>query len=148
MHVPLRTRDGLILVVAALVAAGLSIDSFSGTPTDTDQDGIPDDMDNCLTLPNGPLRATFSCDSQLDGDCDGYGNPCDSDFNNDGGVGLDDVSALLQAAGIVSADPNYDVNCDGAAGLDDVAYVLADAATPDIPFSGLACAGTIPCCSP
>ena len=72
-----------------------------------------DEADNCLEVANA---------SQLDADGDGFGNACDADINNDGGVGLDDVAAILEARG--SAAPAADLNGDGAVGLDDVAEAL------------------------
>ncbi len=115
---------------------------------DTDRDGIRDVEDDCLVVPNGPLLATGQCSTQEDGDHDGYENPCDTDINNDGATGLDDVLATLNAAMLVSTDPIYDFNCDGAVGYGDVIQSLrgAQGGTGDVPGpSGLACAGTIPC---
>ena len=40
---------------------------------DTDGDTVPDDIDNCINVPNT---------NQLDADGDGYGNFCDGDLNN------------------------------------------------------------------
>ena len=48
-----------------------------------DCDGVPDAIDNCLDVPNGPAQPNPQCDT----DSDGYGNACDPDVNNDGGVG-------------------------------------------------------------
>lgn len=139
-------RNLIVLGCAGLLAFGLSVSSFAGSAVDTDGDGTVDTSDNCTVVPNGPNTGTNSCIAQEDGDTDGYGNPCDTDTNNDGATGLDDVAATLTAAGVVSTDPNFDYNCDGAAGLDDVARVLSDAAAVTQPGpSGLACAGTVPC---
>ena len=44
-------------------------------PTDSDNDGIPDDDDNCPTMPNP---------DQEDSDNDGIGDVCDDDDDNDG----------------------------------------------------------------
>lgn len=143
------TRNLIVLGCAALLAIGLSFGSFAGSIPDADGDGVPDQYDNCLNLPNGPDGATGACNSQEDGDPDGYGNPCDYDPNNDGASGLDDVFDTLdnQTAGSTSAV--YDHNCDGAVGLDDVFDMLDNqtgGATPGP--SGLACAGSIGCMAP
>ncbi len=42
---------------------------------DTDQDDVPDDIDNCPNVANT---------SQLDDDMDGIGNICDPDSDGDG----------------------------------------------------------------
>jgi hypothetical protein len=61
----------------------------AGPLCDRDHDGVGDCTgtgDNCSVHPNGPLAQdpqTPQCDTQLDGDMDGYGNPCDSDVDND-----------------------------------------------------------------
>lgn len=140
------TRNLIVLGCAGLLAVGLSVSTMAGVNPDTDMDGVPDDSDNCIVVPNGPDLATAACNSQEDGDMDGYGNPCDTDTNNDGATALDDVNDTFNAAVAVSTDPNYDFNCDGAAALDDVNQVFNDAVAVATPGpSGLACAGTIPC---
>ena len=139
-------RNVVVLGCAALLAIGISVSTFAGSITDGDSDGVPDNFDNCSVTANGPLASTGSCDGQEDGDLDGYGNICDTDVNNDGATGLDDVSIVFAAAAILSTDPVTDINCDGAAGLDDVSITFSDAAVLKTPGpSGLACAGTIPC---
>jgi hypothetical protein len=128
------TREGLsIYTVEALPAPG----SFA----DTDDDGVPDAEDNCLTTPNG-AQTSGLCASQTDTDGDGYGNACDTDLNNDGATGLDDLDAMLNKVIAVSTDPLFDLNCDGAAGFDELNLVIGEAfavATPGP--SGLLCAG-------
>ncbi len=139
-------RNLIVLGCAGLLAFGLSLSSFAGSPVDTDSDGVVDTADNCTVVPNGPALATGSCDSQEDGNFNGYGNPCDTDTNQDGATGLDDVGDTFDQAVIAGTDPNFDFNCDGATGLDDVGTVFDDAVIAAVPGpSGLACAGTVPC---
>ena len=143
------TRNLIVLACAGLLALAVSISGFAGIPPDQDGDGVADTNDNCLTYMNGPLGqelATPNCDAQEDGDPDGYGSPCDTDTNNDGGTGLDDVAAVFAQSVIVGTNPVYDFNCDLGTGLDDVARVFADSVAVQTPGpSGKACAGTVPC---
>lgn len=63
--------------------------SGSGLIVDTndDNDGYNDTVDNCTLVSN----------NQLDTDGDGYGNACDSDFNNDGIVNSLDIGPFKTA---------------------------------------------------
>jgi len=107
---------------------------------DRDLDGVLDTADNCLEVVNA---------SQVDADGDGFGNICDADLNNDGGVGLDDVHAILAAAASGQPVPpasgaasDFDLNGDGGVGLDDVGLALAlvgSGADPADPACGDAC---------
>jgi hypothetical protein len=139
-------RNLIVLGFAGLLMVGLSVSSMAGLPSDVDVDGVIDINDNCLVVPNGPLLATASCNSQEDGNNEGYGNPCDTDTDNDGATTLVDVSATLAAAKTLSTNPIFDYDCDGGATLVDLSKALADAKVLDpVGPSGLACAGTAPC---
>ena len=130
----------LALACALMLAFGLSMGSFAGSIADADSDGVPDAHDNCVNAANGPLAG--ACNSQQDGDIDGYGNACDTDFNNDGETGLDDLNQSLGA--LFTQDDVLDLNCDGEVGLDDLNTTLGTLFSNPGP-SGLACAGSIPC---
>ena len=118
----------------------------AGLGSDDDNDGVPNESDNCLTVPNGPRASTGSCDSQEDSDSDGYGNACDGDVNNDGFVGLDDALTVL--ASLNTANEAFDLNCDGFVGLNDVSVGLLGKLNSVPGPSGLACAGMTPCAGP
>ncbi|MEJ6792078.1 MAG: choice-of-anchor B family protein [Lacinutrix sp.] len=65
------------------------------TGVDTDNDGIPDAIDNCVSIANT---------DQLDTDGDGMGNVCDDDDDNDGVN--DDIDNCLLTANADQADAN------------------------------------------
>lgn len=100
----IKARNGDLIETAW---AGMGTATTQACP-DTDGDGVPDNLDNCTLVPNP---------TQCDGDSDGYGNHCDSDFNNDLIVNGLDIG--LFKAGFGTADPVTDLNCDGITnGLD------------------------------
>ena len=120
-----------------------------GLATDSDGDGVPDRVDNCVEVPNA---GAASCDS----DQDGYGNACDGDFNNDGasngrdfGFGhfLSDFVGGGQSKNTAGAPQGTDMNCDGAVnGLDFAPPHFITQFIEGRPgASGLACAGKVPC---
>jgi hypothetical protein len=79
--------------------------------TDTDNDGIADDKDNCTLVPNANQRDTNG---------DGYGNICDPDFNGDGTVNINDFNRLkarLNITPVVDVDTDLDGN--GAVNIND-----------------------------
>ena len=89
---------------------------------DTDKDGAFDHEDNCTLLPNP---------DQVDTDGDGYGNRCDGDFDNDGFVGMDDLSTAL--GHLNTQDALFDINGDGWVGMDDVVLLLGFLNSPPGP---------------
>jgi hypothetical protein len=99
-----------------------------GTATDTDGDGIADNLDNCTLVPNA---------SQLDTDGDGYGNVCDADFNNDGVVNINDFNRLKSRLGITPVtDPVVDLDGNGAVNINDLNRLKSYLGNPPGP-SGL-----------
>jgi hypothetical protein len=68
--------------------------------SDTDSDGIPDMNDNCILVPNS---------SQYDSNGDGYGNICDGDLDNSGGVvNFGDLALFKTAFGTGDPDADFD----------------------------------------
>ena len=55
----------------------LEIETTNSMPVDLDGDGVLNEQDNCLSIPNPKQR---------DSNADGLGNICDADVNNDGAV--------------------------------------------------------------
>ncbi len=123
--------------LAMLVAVVLLSCAFQASAQDTDGDGVPDTIDNCLVAGNP---------RQLDPDLDGYGNRCDGDFDQDGDTDQDDADVWLI---LCPTDPDIcDLDEDGVFGFADWGYFVSVLlGTPPGP-SGLACAGTVPCSAP
>jgi hypothetical protein len=138
-------RNLIVVGCAGLLAIGLSLMGYAGAPADTDGDGVPDDQDNCVNVSNGPLTSCTPpcCNSQEDGDLDGYGNPCDFDVDGNGIVGINDAVRFYQFAvsSPIGTDPVLDANCNGGTDMNDVIAVFdcfGGFCTPGP--SGLACA--------
>lgn len=90
--------------------------SISGA-ADTDGDGVPDPVDNCVLVPN-PDQANIDAGSDDDSSVPGiqeYGDACDADLDNDGVVGTSDFFARFR--GCLGADPSSNPAC-AAADLD------------------------------
>lgn len=73
-------------------------------PSDSDRDGIPDKIDNCLLLDN-PI--------QQDSDADGFGTACDPDLNNDLIVDAQDIELFEKLPQTADLRPHLDFNLDG-----------------------------------
>jgi hypothetical protein len=114
-------------VLIAAVAALLAVATAGGT-LDTDGDGIPDDVDNCPTVPNPGQFDTDgdgignACDvcvatpdpDQADEDGDGIGDACDQCPDTVEDAGPDD--ALRLAVGPDGCSVTQNCPCDGPAG--------------------------------
>jgi cytochrome c551/c552 len=94
----------------ALAFAGAAL-AQSELP-DRDKDGIPDVMDNCISVPNP---------DQKDSDGDGIGDACDGDINKDGKVNALDLSLLRQRYG--KPGPLGDLDGDGKVNARDLALL-------------------------
>ncbi|MFK8030051.1 MAG: DUF4832 domain-containing protein [Gammaproteobacteria bacterium] len=79
---------------------------------DGDNDGIEDADDNCLSVANADQRDT---------DADGFGNRCDSDFNNDCAVNFVDVSAFSNQ--FLSDAPLFDLDGNGSVNFVDLSLL-------------------------
>ena len=86
--------------------------AFAADLVDSDGDGIPDPLDNCVLVANV---------DQADSDNDGFGNVCDGDINNDGVVNALDLSLMRLAFG--SNDKAADLNGDGRVNALDLALL-------------------------
>lgn len=132
-----------LILLASVFALGFAFTANAGSVTDVDSDLVPDAFDNCLSDLNGPNDDS----NQIDSDQDGYGNACDTDYNNDGDTTVADFGVFFPAFTGTTPDPQTDHNGDSATTVADFGVFFADfSAAPTAPGpSGLACAGTIPC---
>lgn len=90
-------------------------------------------------LPEGDYRFVFTCGSDLDdnamdsdADSDGYGNSCDSDFNNNGLIDPADVSLLKTRLGSATS-PEQDMNGNGLVDPAEFSFLKADLGQPPGP---------------
>ena len=108
---------------------------------DTDGDGVPDEFDNCISVPNA---GSLACDT----DMDGYGNACDGDLDNNHTTNSVDFMQYFLADFTAGEDSGSgsDMDCNGSVNAGD----FLDSFLPNFQVavpgaSGLACAGTVPC---
>ena len=78
--------------------------------TDADADGVRDQLDNCVDMPNGDDLPDAGGHAQLDTDGDGFGNACDADYDNNGMVNFADLAMLKSNFGAGAADIDLDGN--------------------------------------
>ena len=107
---------------------------------DSDSDGVPNALDNCTLVANGPLVPDAGGGSQRDSNGDGYGNLCDADLNNSGTVTTADFgilrSVLGQSAGSSATAAAADMNGSGTVTTADFGLLRARLGTAPGP-SGL-----------
>ena len=153
----LRSRLLFGFAASLLFLTAISISVSRAAPGDLDDDGVPDDVDNCIERVNP---------GQVDVDQDGFGNRCDGDFDNDGAAGVGDIGLYLAVWGTQCSSPDYnplmDLDSDCVIGIADYGMLIGlfgesgyidnqstgKAAGEGNPISGLACASseaTEPC---
>ncbi len=81
---------------------------------DSDGDGVPDDSDNCIAVPNADQRDTND---------DGFGNVCDADLDNDCTINVVDLG--LMKAAFFGIGPDADLNGDGSVNVIDLGFLKA-----------------------
>ena len=134
-----------LIMLVSIFALGLAFNANAGSVADADSDLVPDGFDNCSALANGPGQGS----NQVDSDQDGYGNACDTDYNNDGATTTLDFPTFVDAFTGAVPNPATDHNGDGATTTLDFTPFLADFTGMNPPGpSGLGCAGGVPPCLP
>jgi hypothetical protein len=93
----------LTLATGWLPAYAASVDLIFSATTDTDGDGVFDDVDNCTYVPNSDQRDTNN---------NGYGNVCDGDLNLDHFVNALDLGLFLKVYGTNNQSANFNANSD------------------------------------
>jgi hypothetical protein len=129
-------KISVLATMVAILLIGFPVASFAGIVPDSDNDGVLDPFDNCLTDANA---APLDCDT----DSDGYGNLCDCDFNNDFICGGPDFGLFSGAFG--GPGPHEDMDCSGLVGGPDFGLFGAGFGGPPGP-SGKSCAGLLGSC--
>lgn len=118
------TQTGSYDFIVAVQDASLDTGARAYTATvvvDTDGDGVPDGVDNCINIANAAQTNSDgdslgdACDNctlaanedQYDSNGDGYGNMCDGDLNNDGNTSFLDLGLFKAAFGRNDTDPEW-----------------------------------------
>jgi hypothetical protein len=112
---------GLLLLISVPATA---------SPTDADNDGIPNLQDNCVL---DSRNVTHPCDS----DNDGYGNVCDPDFDQNHKVNSVDFTGHFVPGFLRGSSGTTDMDCSGFTTSNDFARYFVPK------FKG-AMGGTIP----
>ena len=132
----------------AVLCLAFASASRAGVAADADGDGIPDVLDKC-TLDSRNSVAPMTCDS----DCDGYGNVCDTDFDQSYGAGVSDFTMFFVPrfkTGVDTGNVGADMDCSGAVNPSDFSMFFVPRfkgqfGGPLPGPSGLACAGQPGC---
>ena len=85
-------------------------------PSDTDDDGVADNADNCIEVANADQRDTNE---------DGIGNACDADIDGDCAVNFGDLANLKAAFTPRPYNPDADFDGDGSVNFGDLAVMKA-----------------------
>lgn len=102
-----------------------------GLVANSDADLLPDHKDNCQLLDNQDQRDT---------DGDGFGNPCDTDLNNDGITNAADLGLFRDTFFLQGDDLETDFDGDGVVNIADLSILREHFFQPPGP-SGLARCG-------
>ena len=135
-----------LALLVGLFAFGYAMSAAAGAVVDTDSDLVPDQFDNCRLVANGPNQGT----NQVDSDLDGYGNRCDTDYDNSLTTTTADFGQFLATFGTNNLGET-DADGSGTITTADFGVFLGKfSAAPGAPGpSGLACAsGTATACTP
>jgi len=102
-------KIGVLATMVFTLSIGLPVASFAGLAPDSDGDGVPDVLDNCVAVSNA---GTLDCDT----DQDGYGNRCDCDLTNSTACTTADLGLwkiAFKAAPQTNMNANLDCSANG-----------------------------------